>query len=144
MSIDAKITELFEVLNKQKSDLERTKKEIDRKWFTNCSIVLSSHTQPTNIQTANEKTIIQIVSQLIQMQEYNAKAAELLNLPIQTKIDNFEINDWVEDCKKRIAMLQISSKKQKIIELEQRLNAIVSPEQRRQLELEAIAKEIDR
>lgn len=143
MNIDDKITELFGILHTRKLDLERTKKEIDRKWRTNCSIVLIPNTQPINIQTADEKSVLQIVSFLIQSQEYMTKAASLLEISIDDKIENYEIQEWIEDCKKRIAMLQLNIKKQKIKELETRLDAIVSPEQRRQLELDAITKELN-
>jgi hypothetical protein len=142
MSIDAKITELFGVLSKQKAELEAAKKEVDRKWVTNGSIQFDG-SNPINIQTASEDTIRRVVAALLQQSEYSAKAATLLGLPIVSKVSGFQQNDWIQDCQKRIAALGIAAKKLKIAELEDRLNAIVSPEQRRQLELEAITRALE-
>lgn len=142
MSIDAKITELFGVLSKQKSELEDAKKEVSRSWITNGSIQFNG-SNPTNIMTANEDTIRSVVANLLYHADYAAKAAEKLGLTVPTKFHGFAIDDWIQDCQKRIAAISIATKKTKIAELEERLNAIVSPEQRRQLELEAITRAIE-
>ena len=54
----------------------------------------------------------------------------------------FPVKDWLEDIKTRIDKLQIQSKKAKLETLEKRLNKIVSPELRAQMELDAIAAEL--
>ncbi len=58
------------------------------------------------------------------------------------KWNNYWIVDWIHDIRSRIEKIQINTKKSKLDELESRLNAIVSPELRTQLELEAIAGEL--
>lgn len=50
------------------------------------------------------------------------------------------VEDWLADIKARIAKVKIGEKRKKLEDLEKRLNAIVSPELRAQLELEAIEK----
>jgi hypothetical protein len=55
----------------------------------------------------------------------------------------FSLADWLEDLKSRIGKIQIGAKKKKLETLEARLNAIVSPELRRKLELESIMAELD-
>ena len=140
--IDSKIIELFDVLSKQKKDLEATKKEIERKWETNCSLQFGNEA-PINIQTTSAEILHSALSRLICQKDYNIKAAIELGLPVDSKINGFDFDSWVNDFKKRMASIQLNSKKKKIQELETRLNAIVSPEQKRQLELEAIIEALD-
>lgn len=54
----------------------------------------------------------------------------------------FSAADWLADIKTRIDKVQIASKKKKLEELEKRLNAVISPELRAQMELDAIAAEL--
>jgi hypothetical protein len=56
--------------------------------------------------------------------------------------DNFTADEWIGDIKARIAKIQISAEKEKLENLEKRLNKIVSPEKRAELELEAIEQEL--
>ena len=56
--------------------------------------------------------------------------------------NGFSVNDWIDDIKTRINKVQIASKKVKLEHLESRLNAIISPELRAEMELEAISAEL--
>ena len=51
--------------------------------------------------------------------------------------------EWIEDFKKRIATIHFQKKKEKLQELEKRLNGILSTEQRREMELKAIMADLD-
>lgn len=137
--IDAKVTALFDVLQSKKTELEETKKAISKHWETNGSFV-GSQPSPINIQTASEGTVLGIVSYLLMTQDYQIRAAKELGIAHVSNYGGFPFSAWIQDCKKRIAKLSIESKKTELDELEIRLNAIVSPEQKRQLELEALTK----
>lgn len=138
--IDAQVTALFNVLQTKKAELEETKKAIGKQWATNCSVTVSYQGAPVNIQTASEGTILGLVSYLLITQDYQARAAKELGIPAVSKFAGAEFSEWIQDCKKRIAKLSVESKKTELDTLETRLNAIVSPEQKRQLELEALTK----
>lgn len=140
--IDSKIIELFDVLSKQKKDLEATKKEIDRRWETNCSLQFGKDT-PINLQTADEETLKSALARLLCQRDYDTKASALLGITEKPTINGFNFDSWLNDARKRLAMIQVTSKKRKLEELEARLNAIVSPEQKRQLELDALTKELE-
>lgn len=143
VSIDDKILGLFNVVAKQKEAVAAAELETKKSWITNCSLVIDDK-QPVNIQTASEKVLIKSLSYLIWHEEYVKKAAELLGVDkANVSIDQWSVDDWVADFKKRLAIIQISAKKRKLAELEERLNLIVSPEQRRALELANIMKDLD-
>jgi hypothetical protein len=141
MSIDNKITELFDVLAKQKIEVEQAERESSRKWATNCSLHFNG-ANPINLAAATQEVVRTSVTQLLINQDYTRKASEILGLPMNNTFNGYSYDSWIEDCKKRIAMLQLRTKKEKLNDLEQRLNAIISPEQRRQMELDAIVKEL--
>lgn len=140
-NIDSKINELFQVLEKQKKDVEATEKAASKKWHTNCSLQFMGQ-HPYNIQTASEDVLRNAVSQLLIHKDYAKQAADVLNLPVDNTFAGYTYDHWIEDCKTKIAKIQLRAKKEKLNQLEERLNAIVSPEQRRQMELDAIVKEL--
>ena len=55
----------------------------------------------------------------------------------------YDIEDWKKDIKSRIKQVSVNEKKDKLKKLEMRLDSIVSPEQRREMELKAIMQEMD-
>lgn len=58
------------------------------------------------------------------------------------KWGGFAVADWWADIKLKIGKLQIDAKKKSLERLEERLNNIISPELRRQMELDAIEAEL--
>jgi hypothetical protein len=54
----------------------------------------------------------------------------------------FGVSDWIEDIKVRVSRIQVNVKQAKLEALEKRLNSVISPELRAQMELEAIANEL--
>jgi hypothetical protein len=139
--IDSKIYELLNVLTEKKAEVERAEKESKKSWVTNCSLTLPG-SNPVNIQTANETVLVEIVANLLKHRDYTNEAEDLLGLPHSNKIAGYAFSSWIEDCQKRLAVISLTTKKQALSALEKRLDGIVSPEQRRQMELEAIAKEL--
>lgn len=144
---DTQIAALFKVVQKQQEEVAAAEKASKQSWKTNCTIHFGlvagwANPQPINIQTANQDVIRYIVTQLLQIREYSDRANEILGLEKSGKYDGFEIEDWLTDCKKRITVLGLQAKKSNLASLEKRLDAIVSPEQRRAMELKAIAESL--
>jgi len=138
--IDEKINKLFEVVRKQKEEVEAAEKEAKQSWKTKCSIVVpfARDDKPVNLQTATEPVLKNVVIGLLKHRDYNNEAEQLLGIERADKYEGFTYEDWFADCKKRITMLNLKTKKEKLALAEQGLNAIVSPEQRRAMELERI------
>ncbi len=144
-AIDLKVTELFNVLNKKKQEFEEAEATSNKKWITNCSFPSVFGTaQPINIQVQPENVLVELLTELLIHQEYARKASELLSVkPKDINWGGFTIEQWIEDFKTRAAKIQLSTRKNELIQLEKRLDAVVSPEQRRAMELEALAKELE-
>lgn len=142
--IDSKIGQLFAVLNKKKQQVESREKEANRKWKTNCSFTAPSGIlNAVNIQTASQETLVLLLSDLLIKESFMSKACDELGVQYTGKWGSYSVSDWIEDMKTRIAKIQLVSEKNELAELETRLQAIVSPEQRRLMELEAIAKSLE-
>jgi hypothetical protein len=142
--IDDQINKLFEVVRKQREEVEAAEKETKQSWKTKCSLVVpySRDEVIVNLQTAKEEKVKTIVMGLLKHRDYALEAEQLLGLPQTNQYDGFSYEDWISDCKKRIAMLGIKAKKELLALTEQRLNAIVSPEQKRAMELAEITKSL--
>lgn len=56
--------------------------------------------------------------------------------------DGYSVENWMSDLRLRITKIQIVAEKKKLESLEDRLNKIISPKKRAELELEAIANEL--
>lgn len=144
-TIDTKITELFGVLSKKKEEVAEAEKTSKQKWKTNCAFPsVFGNTQPINIQSQSESALIELLADLLIHQEYQRKATIMLGSnTAQIQWGGFPIEDWIEDFKTRVAKIQLQDKKKELAQLEKRLDAIVSPEQRRLMELEAITKQLE-
>jgi hypothetical protein len=63
--------------------------------------------------------------------------------PPTFKWNGYTVKEWIGDLKMRVAQIQIKKKEDKLEQLEKRLNKIVSPEMRADMELEAIQSELE-
>ena len=143
VEIDNKIKQLFAVIHKQQKEVDQTELDVKRPWKTNCSFVLPYSMQPANIQVASEERIVSMYADMLMVMEFQATAATTLGVAVKTQWGGFDKEDWIDDFKKRIATIKIKNKKRKLEDMERRLEAIVSPEQRREMELEAILYEME-
>ena len=141
-NIDDKIVELIKVVEKQKEEVAETEKNSKRGWKTNCSLSIVGFPQPLNLQTASIEQVVKAYGILLTLTNNIESAARDLSVSTQNTYEGFSVSDWVEDFKKRVAMIELKAKKDKLNTLETRLNGIVSPEIRRQMELETIMKEL--
>lgn len=140
-NIDQKIAKLFEIVKTQREIVAQAEQETKQSWKTNCSITIGSST-PQNLQTANEQRIKEIVAQLLMQRHFSKEAANVLWVTYDDKYGSFLYDEWIADCKKRMSIINLKQKKDELNNLEERLNAIVSPEQKRMMEIESISKSL--
>ena len=139
---DTKTLELIKEVNRRKDEIAKAEKP---NWITNCSFSYTEgSSQAVNIHVEKDvRKLVKIVA-FLRSQEAAYKAA-VKELGVEApgfKWDGFSVSDWVEDILTRINKVQIASKRQKLEVLESRLNSIISPELKAQLELEAIEAEL--
>jgi uncharacterized membrane protein YjdF len=107
------------------------------------SEVLNSSINLNTVSKVDE--LIKIASFLISKKEAYESAAKLMqveNVP-EFKWMGFVVEDWIHDIKNKIDRIQLSVKETRLNTLEQRLELVISPELKRQRELESIAAELN-
>lgn len=143
-AVDTKTLQLIAEVKKQKSEIARADRPT---WRTNCSFSQNEgSSQTVNLQVESDvRRLIQIAAFIEQKHVGYALAASSLSVesPPQFAWGGFSLEDWLEDIKTRLMKIQISAKRRKLEVLEERLNSIISPELRAQIELEAIASELN-
>lgn len=143
VNVDEQTLSLINAVNKQKKEISKAERP---QWKTNCLFSYTENPQnATNIHVeANIRNLVCFAAFLKEREKsYDEAAAELeVKAPAFTW-GGFPVDEWLDDIKTRISKLQIASKKTNLEKLEARLNAIISPELKRKLELEAIASELN-
>ena len=142
MKTDKKILDLINEVRKQKQEIAKIEKP---NWTTNCSFKGNSDWAVNLHVESNIRVLVEIAAVIIDRESAFDRAADALGIEAKTipyLWDGFSAKDWINDIKLRIAKIQVSTKKRQLEALESRLNAIVSPELRAQMEIEAIEKEL--
>ena len=148
-STDEAVLELLKKVQKQKEELRAATKKPN--WLTTCTIAYNPNSAVAdriNIMTVRDKSVlIDIYAFLLCKEQYTLLAMEQLKLlsdPETVKIEymGYPISSWLADLKTRMEQIQVDDKKKDIEALDKRINGLVSLEQRRELELEAIQKEL--
>ena len=140
--IDQKIKGLFEKLAKQREEVEKAEKESKGGWLTNQSLKLPGW-EAINISTSDKGRLVFAVSKLISQRESLRQACEVLDTDFVNDFNGYPYESWIADVKKRIAILEIKDKKQKLAALEKRLEKIESPEEKRNKELSNIMDDLE-
>lgn len=142
--IDSRIQKLFDILKEKKKEVDAAEQASSKRWVTNCSFppVFGDTNRGINIQTQTQVNLIGLLSDLLVRDQSTRNAAELMGVPHDGLHGGYTVESWVEDFKTRAAKLTLATRKAELAGLEKRLDAIVSPEQRRALELEAITKSL--
>lgn len=143
MGYDEKTMELIRQVSAKKSAIAKAEKSSYR---TNMSFAygFSDNEKLINLQACNDNNVLlKIAGFLISASDNFYKAqAKLFVEGGEFSHQGFSLDDWLHDIKTRIGKIQIAGERKKLEALEARLNAIVSPELRAQMEIEAIQKEL--
>ena len=137
---DKVVQELFAKVQEKKKEITKAEKP---NWNTNCSFgFVKESSQRCNIQTISDiDDLIEIFAFLVDKSAAFDKACSLLEVKDRTfKWLGFTLEEWQTDIRTRITRIQITKKKQELESLEKRLDSLVSPELRAELELKAISE----
>lgn len=140
---DQKIEQLLDVVRQKREAVKEAEKSAKRSWETNCSFRLADNQPPVNIQTANLATIHSLMTDLVIRNGSAAEAAKRLGIEdTSLTYAGFTFGQWESDMKKRVAILQLAAQRKKLDDADAKLNSLVSPEKRREMELAALEKEL--
>lgn len=139
---DKQVQALFDIVQQKKVDIVKAEKP---NWETNCAFrsdINSSASQNIQILTKIED-LVAILAFLLEKEAFYQEANDQLGTKLKFEWQGFTLEEWRADLTTRIKKLEISKTKKELEGLEQRLNALISPEVRRQMEIDAITAELN-
>jgi signal recognition particle subunit SEC65 len=138
-SVDQAVLALLVKVEQKKREIEKAKTRPF--WKTSCTFGRDETTTAdrTNIQTVRDvRKLVEIYAFLNTQEAELSKAAKQLGVDFNGTWQAYPISDWKEDLKTRVEMLSIEKKQKELEELDIKVNRLVSPEQRRVMELRAL------
>lgn len=137
---DDKVKELFDLVQTKKLAIEKAQKPC---WNTSGSFgysVNSAHDR-INIQTVTDlRKLVDIYAFLIDRKEKSEVSASELGVDYKFSWLGFSVDEWKSDIQTRVDQISIQEKRKELSEIESRLNTIISPELKTQMELELLTK----
>lgn len=136
---DKKVQEFFKIVQQKKAEIAKAEKP---NWKTNCSFsYVKDSSSRINLQVvASVEELILILAFLIDKNQSFDKAQAILGTDLKFNWMGFTLEEWKSDIQTRVNKVQISKKKQELEALESRLDKLVSPELKAQMELDEISK----
>ena len=141
---DQIVLELLKKVEEKKQQIGNAERPL---WVTNCSFGYNPESNARiNIQVARDLEVLVDIHAFL-TSKYDAYNQSLLDLKLTSKEApfrylGFTYDQWVSDIITRINGLRIKAKRDELAKLEERVNALVSPEQRRAIELAKLVNEI--
>ncbi len=157
-SVDELVLQLFNTVQQKQRDIAASEKP---RWETTCTIGTEegSVTNRINIQTVSDpaKLIDMLGFLLSKAHWYREACVKIENFAApdtsakvwtQTPLTpvfkwmGYTVDQWTKDFKTRLAQIELTAKRAELKTLEARLDKLISQDQRRELELAAIQKEM--
>lgn len=137
---DEKVKELFDLVQSKKLAIEKAERPC---WKTSGNFGYSANSahDRTPIPTVTDtRKIVEMFAFLIDRKDKSESASKELGVDYKFTWLGFNVDEWKEDFQTRVNQISVQEKRKELAELESRLNAIISPELKAQMELEAITK----
>lgn len=141
-SIDQAVQGLFAKLDQRKKRVSSLKTLTSKSWKTTGSFRLIGASTPANIQTASVEAVEQIAQHVCLMELASQTASQRLETTVAPAIQGYAPELWFEDLRKRLAMINIREEETQLAAVEARLNQVLSPEERRRIEVELLTQEL--
>lgn len=136
---DDKVMQLLRIA-KEKKDRIATVEKVS--WKTNCSFSFNENdslNSKINLHAVSDvNVLVKALAHILQQQDYYTQATTKLGVDAQFKYLGFNVGDWQADIENRINRIKILKEKEELQTIETRLNALISPEKRAELELEQL------
>lgn len=140
-NIDEKVLKLWNTVKEKQKEIEKTSEK--HKWETSATFGFDPDivANRVNIMTVTDnKILVRIISFLMIQRDYWALAATEIGVKSGFKWMGYSFDQWKADLRARAGQLSINEKRAELQELERRLNALITTEQRRELELAELEK----
>ena len=137
---DEKVKQLFDLVQEKKLAIEKAERPC---WKTSCNFGFSANSahDRTSIPLVTDvRKLVEIYAFLMERRDKSESAAKELGVDYNFTWLGFTVEEWKDDFQTRVNQISVQEKRKELAELESRLNAIISPELKAQMELEAIEK----
>lgn len=143
LSNDDRAARLIEIVNQKKAAIAQAERPT---YLTNLSFSPSENgsTDRINLNVITEpKHFVSILAVLREKENaFNSAANELGLSDVTFQWQGYSVEDWKADLVTRLNKVQINKRKDELKVLEAKVNALISPEKRAQMELDALEAEI--
>lgn len=142
--MDEAVLHLLTKVREKKEAIKATQKK--PQWQTSCTLSLGlgrdgSAQDRLNIQTVRDNVkLVEVGAFLLRREKDMQQAATLLGVEYDSSYMGYPISDWTTDLKTRVEMLKLEKQKRELDALNKRVDKLVSPEQRREMELIELQK----
>lgn len=138
--IDASILKLRAIVKEKQEEIDAIS---NFTWKTSCSLRTEIASNTTggfiNIQTITDLNyLISLFGFLLQKKSEWDQSTKVLKVKKEFRWQNYELSAWEADFKNRLGQLEITRKKKDLKDLQVRLEALMSVEQRRAEEIKEI------
>jgi len=143
---DQKTVELMNEIKRRKTELTKLSKS---NWRTNCTFTYGPYGTKAdvyNLQVLSDvKDLIMIAAFLREKERTYKETASALKVESVPEFawNGFYVSEWLEDITARINKIQIVDKRKKLELLEQRAQSVISPELKREMEIQAIMADLE-
>lgn len=137
---DEKVRELFNTVQEKKLAIEKAERPC---WLTGGMFGYSPNSahERVNIQTVlDTRKLVDMYAFLLDRKNKSEDASKELGVDYNFTWLGFTLEEWKNDFQTRVNQVSIQEKRKELAEIEARLNAIISPELKAQMELEAISE----
>lgn len=142
---DDRIAKLLSAVKARQNELKQMEALTKASWKTNLSYSFGlNKTDTKNLAVLQEDDVINLVVDARTRTVAQTEASSELGIQGRVAtVNGYSYADWLQDAKKRLALININTKKKQLETLEEQLNSLVSPELRREMELAAIEETLN-
>ncbi len=129
-------------LKEKKKEISATEKA---SWLTHCSFSENSNSvdNRVNIQTITDvNKLVDIYGFILTRYSFWIQSCENLKISLPFRWMGYSFLNWESDIKTRISQIGLAEKRKELNILENRLDALITVDQRRVMELEDITKQL--
>lgn len=137
---DIQIQKLFDIVQLKREEIAKAERP---NWLTNCTFGYDETSKRINIQVTNDVIVLAKILAFLYGKEGDfSKACTELGVADEFKWMGYTTDEWAEDLKTRVNKIQITKKKRDLELIEGKLDKLISPEMKAQMELDEITKEL--
>ena len=141
---DQKIKELFDTVQEKKLAIEKAERPC---WLTGGNFGYSANSahDRTDVKTVTDvRKIVDMLAFLIDRKEKSEKAATELGVEYNFKWLGFTLDEWKNDFQTRVNQISILELRKKLSEMESRLNLVLTPALKAEMEVDSITDELSK